>query len=80
MPSLPTKPKTKLVVLPLVGLETPWPPPAPIVDDPEIQAALRARVEYERTSTSLFGRFTPEELSAYGISPISSPFGGTPFV
>ena len=51
--------------------------PAPIVDDPKVQAALRARAEYERTSTSLFGRFTPEQLSAYGISPISSPYGGT---
>ena len=55
-------------------------PLAYIIDDPEIEAALRAGVEYERTSTSLFGRFTPEQLLAYGISPISSPFGGTPFV
>lgn len=52
---------------------------SPVIDDPALQAAVRAREEYERQMSSIFGRFSPAQLQAAGLSPLPSPYGGTPY-
>ncbi len=48
--------------------------------DPELERAYRAQQEFFSSQQSLLGRYTPAQLAAFGLSPLSTPGGGTPFV